>query len=76
MTLLKLLRALLGLANTLASYLQERQLIEAGEAKAIAEGYKNAEDAIMRAKAARTDSNTKFNDSDGVPDEDDPNLRD
>lgn len=74
--MINLLKVLLGLASSLASYLDNRQLIEAGEAKAIAEGLKNAQDAIQRADTARRNANRDFDKSGGVPDDGDPNLRD
>lgn len=76
MNWLAILRALLGLASSLTSYLQEKQLIEAGEAKAIAEGLKNAQAATEKARKARRDALRKFDKSGGLPDDDDPNLRD
>lgn len=76
MNWLAILRALLGLANSLTSYLQEKQLIEAGEAQAIAEGLKNAQDAISKARKARRNALNDFDRRNGVPDDDDPNLRD
>lgn len=76
MNWLAILRALLGLASSITSYLQERQLIEAGEARAIAEGLKNAQDAITKANQARRTAERKFDESGGVPDDSDPNLRD
>ena len=76
MNWLAMLRALLGLASSLTAYLQNKQLIEAGEAQAIAEGLKNAQDAITKARKARRNAVTDFDKRDGVPDDNDPNLRD
>ena len=76
MNWLAILRALLGLAGTLSNYLREKQLLDAGEARAIAEGLKNAQEATTKAREARRNAVRKFDDSDGVPDESDPNLRD
>jgi hypothetical protein len=76
MNWLAILRALLGLASSLTTYLQNKQLIEAGEAQAIVEGLKNAQDAITRARKARRDAVADFDKHDGMPDNNDPNLRD
>lgn len=76
MSWLALLKGLLGLGFSLIGYLQNRQLIEAGEARAIAEGLQNAQDAINKARKARRAVVSEFDERDGVPDEDDPNLRD
>lgn len=76
MNWLALLRALLGLANSLTAYLHDRQLIEAGEAQAIYEGLRNAQEAINKARRARTAAVREFDKRDGMPDDEDPNLRD
>lgn len=73
---LGLLRTLLGLTASLTSYLKDKQLIEAGEAQAIAEGLHDAQVAVAKARRARRAAVDKFNKRDGLPDEDDPNLRD
>lgn len=73
---LAILRAVLGLASLLTTYLQNKQLIKAGEAKAIAEGLKNAQEATEKARRARNAALRKFDESNGVPDDSDPNLRD
>ena len=71
MTWLKLLGALLSIADALAGYLANRQLLEAGEAKATAEGLRKAHEAIKRAQDARRGVST---DPDSV--RDDPFNRD
>lgn len=76
MNWLALLRVILGLASSLTDYLRDKQLIEAGEAKAISEGLKNAQNAITKARKARYNANRAFDERDGVPDDKDPNLRD
>ena len=76
MNWLAILRALLGLSSSLATYLQEKQLLDAGEAKAISESLKNAQEATNKARKARNAAISKFDDTDGLPDNDDPNLRD
>lgn len=73
---LAFLKALLGFAGTLTEYLRNRELLEAGEAKAIAEGLSNANEAIEKARKARRNAVADFDKRDGVPDDEDPNLRD
>lgn len=51
MTILGLLNALLSLASAVAGYLHDRQLMDAGEAKATLRALKEAQDATIRAKA-------------------------
>lgn len=50
---LTLLKALLSLASSVASYLHEKQLIDAGHSKAIAESSNAALDAVKKAQDAR-----------------------
>lgn len=50
---LELLKALLALAAGYLSFLQTRKLIAAGEAQAIAAALRAADEAIVKAKAAR-----------------------
>lgn len=73
---LTLLQALLSVARVVADYLRDKQLIDAGEAKAIAEGLKGSLDAIERANKARSKAISRFDAANGVPDDKDPNLRD
>lgn len=76
MNWLALLKVLLGLANSLTAYLNNKQLIDAGEAQAISEGLQNAQDAVQKAREARRTAVREFDKRDGVPDDEDPNLRD
>ena len=76
MNLLAFLQALLGLAVHITTYLNNRRLIGAGEAQAIAEGLQNAQDAISKARKARVSAVRKFDERNGLPDNTDPNLRD
>jgi hypothetical protein len=76
MNWLAMLRALLGLTSSLTTYLQNKQLLAAGEAHAIAEGLRNAQDAITEARKARRAAVSDFDRRHGVPDDNDPNLRD
>lgn len=70
MTWLKIIALALQAVTGLVAFLRERDLIKAGEAKAIAEGLEISNDRIQQARAARQ----RANDSD--PDPDDPYLRD
>jgi len=73
---LALLRALLGLSRSLATYLERKQLLDAGKALAVIEGLNNAEDAIKQARDARDTAVSKYDSVNGLPDDKDPNLRD
>lgn len=53
MPILTLLKLFLTLASTFAKYAADKQLLEAGENKAILEGLQYANDAIKRADSAR-----------------------
>lgn len=68
MAWLALLKLLLSLADQLTGYLHDNQLMDAGEAKAIAASLKGALDATSRAVAARNavsdDANSVSNDPD------------
>jgi hypothetical protein len=64
-----ILLALQGV-NGLVSWLRERQLLEAGEAKAIAEGLEISNVRIRKAMEARRRAH------DNDPDPDDPYIRD
>jgi len=70
MTWLKIIALALQAVTGLVAFLRERDLIKAGEAKAIAEGLEISNDRIQQAREARQ----RANDSD--PDPDDPYLRD
>jgi len=70
MTWLKIIALALQAVTGLVAFLRERDLIKAGEAKAIAKGLEISHDRIQQARAARK----RANDSD--PDPDDPYLRD
>lgn len=76
MTWVTILRLLLSLANTVATYVRDRKLLEQGEANAILAQLKGSVDALDRATKARDAATAKFDDTGGVPDEQDPNLRD
>lgn len=71
-----LLQALLSVARVVAEYLRDKQLMDAGEAKAIVAQLKGSLDAIERANKARANAVNTFDKSNGVPNDKDPNLRD
>lgn len=50
MTWLAVLKALLSLAGSVAKIVADRQLISAGEAKAVAKGLQNATDTLDKAR--------------------------
>lgn len=55
MTWLAVLRLLLSVADGLVSMMRDRQLIEAGEAKAIAKGLEDSRAALENVRRARRD---------------------
>lgn len=76
MSWLALLKAILGFASALTGYLRDKQLMDAGEAKAIVKQLESSLDAVERARAARRNAVADFDKRNGVPDDNDPNLRD
>lgn len=70
------MRKLVEFALSLTGYLDRKQLIDAGEAQAISEGLQSAQRAITKARRARLAAIDDFDKRNGVPDDDDPNLRD
>ena len=64
-----ILKLLLATANSVANYIHDKKLLDAGVALAILEGLKNANEAIVRANRARDDA-------DSLPVSSDPNNRD
>ena len=69
MPVITLIKLFLSLASSIAQYAHDKQLMDAGENKAILEGIKNANDAIARANVARANANK-------LPVSKDPNNRD
>lgn len=53
MNALTLLKALVALVTSVANYLKDKQLIEAGAAQAVLKGLRDANDAIALANDAR-----------------------
>jgi len=76
MVWLSLLKVVLGLASSLSSYLRDKGLLEAGETKELSKMLDNSIDILDRSNTSRNDAIKRFDDTDGVPDDNDPNLRD
>lgn len=76
MTWLTIIQLVLKLADGLVRYAGDRQLLNAGEAKAIAENLSASRDVLDKALRARNTAGADFDKRGGVPDDKDPNLRD
>lgn len=74
MAWLRILEAVLGFARALASYVERKQLMDAGEAKALASQLESSANVLQRARRAR-DNAVRDYDANGLR-EDDPNRRD
>jgi hypothetical protein len=66
---ISLAKLFLSLASAVIQYMNNKQLLEAGEAKAVLEGITHANEAIARARSARANA-------DSLPDEADKYNRD
>lgn len=58
MNAIAILKLFLSLASQMATYINNKNLMEAGEAKAILDGLKEAESNIAKAKLARANAHT------------------
>lgn len=76
MSWIALLKGILGIASSLTAYINNKQLMDAGEAKAIARQLESSINVLDKAQKARRAAVADFDARDGVPDEQDPNLRD
>lgn len=76
MTGLSILKLLLTLINNLLQYLQNKKVIDNWQAHHIKKRTSDIEKIINEAKQIRRAANDKFDESDGVPDDSDSNLRD
>ena len=76
MTWLAFLNFLLSLANAVAKYVGDKQLMDAGSAATIARNLNASLSILDRAKKARDRAVADFDKSGGMPDDKDPNLRD
>lgn len=73
---LALARLLLALAANLVAMARERKLIEAGEAQAFAKQVEASLALLDKTNKARARAGADFDERGGVPDDNDPNLRD
>lgn len=73
---ISILLAVVKVAGSLTSYLQQKKLIEAGEANIINKNLKDALHVIETANKARDTALADFDRNNGVPDPSDKNLRD
>ncbi|QJI53343.1 hypothetical protein vBAcoSR7M_21 [Alteromonas phage vB_AcoS-R7M] len=76
MVWLKFFKLLLQLSFNISKYLETKQLLNAGEAIAIRKGLEDAIAKSNKAMRARNAAGAKFDSANGVPDNNDPNLRD
>lgn len=76
MTWLALLRLILSIADTVSNYVREKQLLDAGAASEIARNLAVSLALVDQARRARDAAGADFDKRNGVPDENDPNLRD
>ena len=76
MTWLAILKGLLSLADSIAGYLREGQMLEAGAALANAKNLQVAQDAHRRASAARDVIGDRLRVDSGWMPPSDPNRRD
>jgi hypothetical protein len=61
---ISLAKLFLTLASSIIQYMNNKQLMEAGEAKAVLEGIKHANDAIARAHGARANADSVLDEAD------------
>ncbi len=76
MTWLAVLKALLQLSNMVLAYVQQSQLISAGEAKEIARNLDTSLNLLGVMDKARSDAVARFDADNGVHDKPDPYRRD
>lgn len=76
MTVIKIIHLLLSLLKAYADYAEKQSWIKQGEAQSIRKALENSIDVLDQANKARADAQRRFDESGGVPDESDPNLRD
>lgn len=70
------LLALIQLVASLVKWAEARQAVEAADAKRMAQILRGSIDVLERVEGARADAIRKFRESGGLPDDDDPDLRD
>lgn len=76
MTLFTCILTLLKIVNSLIDYAQKRQLMNAVQITLINENLSVSYSLIAKSHVARKLAFDKFNATNGLPDETDPNLRD
>lgn len=76
MTWLSIITVLLRLVNGIVSYMQQRQLIEAGKAEQIKDNVNATLSLVNKADAAAAAATDAFDKRGSLPDDKDPNLRD
>jgi alpha-glucuronidase len=76
MTYIALLNLLLSLASSVAKYVSDKQLMEAGSAQEISRNLEASLNVMEKARKARDSAVADFDKRGGVPDDKDPNLRD
>lgn len=67
---------LLNLVTSMVKWAEARKAIEADEAKRMAKTLKESIDVLQRVENARREAERRFDESGGMPDDTDPNLRD
>ena len=65
-SLLGVIKVLLGVADKIATYMERKQMMDAGRAKQQRDALKEAKDALDKANRARSRARSELND-DGVP---------
>lgn len=73
---LSIIRTILSLTGSLVTFLNNRKLLAAGEAKAIKHQLDNSNEVLQKVLKARRDARKHITNSDSLLDENDPNLRD
>ena len=74
--MLTIFKLLLQVTLGLSEYVERKQLMDAGEARAIRGIMEKANDRLQAATQARVNAGRRFRDRNRVPDDKDPNLRD
>ena len=72
----KLLNLAFAFVNAILKHMNDKKLIDAGRALQIKEELIHAQKSVQKAQDARSAALDNFDANDGVPDEQDPNLRD
>jgi len=73
---LKTFKLALQLLSSIAGYMRDKRMMEAGAAKIIIDSLERASDETDKAIKSGVVAGKRFDDLDGLPDNQDPNLRD